>query len=40
MATITEWSPPGPATGSVDGVDPVPGVMLNEVAPGHFVAME
>jgi ABC-type oligopeptide transport system ATPase subunit len=38
--TITEWTPPGPATGSVDGVDPVPGVLLNEVGPGHFVAMD
>jgi ABC-type glutathione transport system ATPase component len=37
---IATWEAPGPGTGSVDGVDPVPGVMLNEVAPGHFVAMD
>jgi peptide/nickel transport system ATP-binding protein len=37
---ITVWESAQPAVGSVDGVDPVPGAMLNEVAPGHFVAMD
>jgi peptide/nickel transport system ATP-binding protein len=38
--TIVTWEPAQPPVGSADGIDPVPGVMLNEVAPGHFVAME
>jgi len=37
---IVTWESAQPPVGSVDGVDPVPGVFLNEVAPGHFVAME
>ena len=40
METIAFWERPPSPLGSADGVDPVPGVMLNEVAPGHFVAMD
>jgi peptide/nickel transport system ATP-binding protein len=40
---ITYWESAQPGVGSigsVDGIDPIPGTMLNEVAPGHFVAMD
>ncbi len=40
--SIVTWeaSPLPPNAGSVDGIDPLPGTMLNEVAPGHFVAID
>lgn len=37
---IHEWTAPQVPVGSVDGIDPAPDVMLNEVAPGHFVATD
>jgi ABC-type glutathione transport system ATPase component len=40
VGEIIHWESAQPPVGSVDGVDPVPDLFLNEVAPGHFVAVE